>query len=566
MPTSSEQEDADLQRAIAESVAASGVQSPQPPPQESGVTEADTSLPYFGPANRSGYDQNEWAMVTLNREPQEPSPLHRMRAPGVPAFLRCRSERSWDNHQLGAIITILHSIPAARNALLRSGKSADTYGSGPEWWKGKPILRPAVRAAQEAGEMNWGDDAKPVWAEELHRLMAFLDGTDRNYGTADMLAGAEPEGSMSSGDCEKDFFDHLRVEVGDEESPLMATADIVKVVGDGPTTSNEWGLLEPNFSKEQLLTAVDLYSIWDMIFFMDPTSGPDIELARMAVITHPSEVMCIRFRADDGLPSRLSIPEVFYVDRYLAAHKEELSKLQQDMSIVANGALQAQRAEQALTNFVSPDTGAPVDSVALCRDAVAEVKVKLAQLKVTARWRKHEEDRANGIDEDFFYVNQDEDSDTDGFEYNADEARCKRAFEDMLKQVKRKQAEVEGRLESRLPSFSNMLEGHSTLTLSILEIRARKANCEQVFRKLSSRFTVPSEEEKWNPTHKYTLRGLSNSHDVFYVCIRAEPDLMEVEGADDAPVSRDQWWKLGYVEKDAEPVKTEVRHITTYLP
>lgn len=454
MPTSSEQEDADLQRAIAESVATSGMQSPQPLPQESGITQAmgqaDTSLPYFGPATRPGYEQDQWAMVTLNRETPEPGPSRRKRGPGVPAFLRCRRDNSWERHRLGAILTIFHSIPAARNVLLRSGEPAQSYGHNSEWWKGGRILRPAAQAGPNAAAWTWEDEASVGWSEELHRLMAFLDATERSYGTADLLSETSPDGNMSSGDCEKDFFEHIRNEPGNLEkmSPLMATAEVVKVVGDEPGPVNEWGLLEPSFPKEQLMTAENLYNIWDMIFFMDVGLSADLDSARMAMITRPAEVMTIRFGGDDTFPKPITIPQTFYIDRYLASNKEEMSRLQRDMSILAQGVVQAQKAEESLTTFVVPTTGAKADRVTLCKRAIAKFKDYIWKLKASARWRKHEEARKAGDDSPYFPMNRDEDIEYD-IEFTPEESKMKRAFEAEIKFYQRKLLDIERKLQSK---------------------------------------------------------------------------------------------------------------------
>jgi hypothetical protein len=45
-----------------------------------------------------------------------------------------------------------------------------------------------------------------------------------------------------------------------------------------------------------------------------------------------------------------------------------------------------------------------------------------------------------------------------------------------------------------------------------------------------------------------------------YLCRRAEPDLMEMDGASSPPA--DEWWKLGYVVDDDDPIKAEVRRIS----
>src|SRR3569833_754378 len=166
-----------MERAMAESRAMSGMQSPQ----ETGLTQPD-NLPFFGPATKDAYDPNQWAMVTTSKQSPEPGPSGRKRGEGQPAFLRCRWF-GWVVFRLGGILTILHAIPSARNVLVELGSTPPAgYGSSSERWKGNPIIRPAAPS-----DVQWGATAEADFAEELHRLMAFLDSTDRSYGTADGL-------------------------------------------------------------------------------------------------------------------------------------------------------------------------------------------------------------------------------------------------------------------------------------------------------------------------------------------------------------------------------------------
>ena len=89
----------------------------------------------------------------------------------------------------------------------------------------------------------------------------------------------------------------------------------------------------------------------------------------------------------------------------------------------------------------------------------------------------------------------------------------------------------------------------------MVELNVEKKACIQLLQRLNEKLTVPTEDAHWSPAHAYHLRGVAASHDVVYICRRAEPDLIEME-ADSGPV--DQWWKLAYVPDDAEPIKVEV--------
>jgi hypothetical protein len=61
--------------------------------------------------------------------------------------------------------------------------------------------------------------------------------------------------------------------------------------------------------------------------------------------------------------------------------------------------------------------------------------------------------------------------------------------------------------------------------------------------------------EYWDPSVKYLLRGVALTHEVAYVCVRDEQNLSNLTGDF---VARDQWWKIGYVQSDASPIKSEV--------
>jgi len=171
--------DSELQQALAASAAEYGL-APQNA-QESGVT--NTNEVHFGPATRSQYETSNWAMVPMGKSSvrevlNDPEPAERKRGLNVPAFLK----PSFENHRLGALITIYSEIPLIREVFLpRAGQDvAPNYGYDKEWWTGKAIDVPAV----------FGEDVTPPSEVnlELQRLMAFLDKTERSYGSAEALA------------------------------------------------------------------------------------------------------------------------------------------------------------------------------------------------------------------------------------------------------------------------------------------------------------------------------------------------------------------------------------------
>lgn len=75
---------------------------------------------------------------------------------------------------------------------------------------------------------------------------------------------------------------------------------------------------------------------------------------------------------------------------------------------------------------------------------------------------------------------------------------------------------------------------------------------------MAALLTVPSTDEKWNPTHKYTLRGVANDPNTVFQRLRAPPSEKEDASVEDASAAgEDQWWKISY-KADGDAVEHTV--------
>ncbi|MCJ1393825.1 hypothetical protein MMC18_006701 [Xylographa bjoerkii] len=188
--TSAEQEHQNFQKALAMSI------SETMPGQEVGVTDASGA--HFGPATEAYYDNDKWAMTAARTHAQEilenPDPQYRMREKGVPAFLK----PSPAGHYIPALVTILHAIPLAREALLSREYVLSDYGKSDEWWDGLPIESPRIFNLDHT--IDEPDREEIVF--EFQRLMAFLDETERAYGSADVLVNVDGVRQAHSSDIE----------------------------------------------------------------------------------------------------------------------------------------------------------------------------------------------------------------------------------------------------------------------------------------------------------------------------------------------------------------------------
>ncbi|AEO56463.1 hypothetical protein MYCTH_2117078 [Thermothelomyces thermophilus ATCC 42464] len=473
-PSNRQEEEDQLQRAINESLNTSGIQSlhafpppPPPLPQQSGVTTHDgASSVQFGPATRQNYDADEWAMVRLGHTERDPDPSLRARKDGAPVFLRCRKWNDWEKHRIGALLMIYQQIPAVRNALLQTGETPRYgYGNKTDWWQGEPILPP-----QQPVTDGWYDDAIVSWSDEIHRLMAFLELSDRAYGTADVVARARHPDTRDTGDAERDFFENF----AESETGEAAREN-----------------------RETLVSSVEIVAFDDA----SPQGGDCFGLLD------------------------LQIPETFYLDRYLKSNGKKLQELQMETVALLKAYDANLHKEERLTRWVNPQTNKVYDRRVITKAAVRRCHEAIRRIRYRAYWRKHEQASADGEGEYYLPEHPGE--------------------PDLLPE----EAAVVAHYEAKIAELENNL-AEIERVMDELILRERRV-IHQVNRKISSLLTVPSADEEWNPTHKYTLRGVVNDMNTVYYRARGPTGQSNASPADGAPQSEEEkWWKVSFKPED----------------
>ncbi|KAK4127617.1 hypothetical protein N657DRAFT_641623 [Parathielavia appendiculata] len=552
-PSNRQEEEDQLRRAINESLSASGVQSPQtfpppppPLPQQSGITNSPGLLPiHFGPANRLDYDPDEWAMIELKNRETDPDPSLRARKAGAPVLLRCRQEKVWEKHRIGALLMILQQIPAARNALLQCGETPRYgYGTNGDWWQGQPILPPSQMAPN-----GWPNDSAVSWSDELHRLIAFLEATERSYGTADILPQASNLAGKETGDAEKDFFSNF-AELHPAEGPnenreaLISSVEIVAFDDGSPQGGDRFGLLDLQVSKDADPQPEDLYNVMDWLFFPDlKLAKEDPSAARMAWITQPSDIITCRLQADDGLPGPLLLPETFFLDRYMRTRGKEIHEIQMDMIALWKAYDAWQRKEDELIKWVNPQTNKAYDRRVLIKAAVRRCRERIRRISHRAYWREHEQTPADG----------------EGEYYLPEHVGKPILLSEEASIVAHYQAKTQ-ELEGQLAEMERLMNEQAVPERqTIHEIKAR----------LSQLLTRPSREERWNPTHKYTLRGVVSDPNTVYLRMRGPVGEPEATPAEGSPASGESgeggWWKVSFRTEDNTVEHTAVEYENVLL-
>lgn len=297
-------QDSDLQKAIAASRADVGL-----PPQETGTTNTDQV--HFGPANRPQYESGKWDMVPLGISSQEilldPEPADRKRDIDVPAFLK----PSVADNRLGALITMYHEIPAVREVFLDRERLLDQYGHNPEWWNGKDI-----ELINLLGEIEEAGLPVPV---ELQRLMAFLDKTDRSYGSVESLANLRDvkKERRRAKDLEPAVMDAWKASSKDNPDGVKKIfSRAVKCEAEENGEGEEFALLELTLPPKDSLNET-IYDISDDVLW-----PPNTDLVDSAYLSHMADVVVFKLGTASVGHKNIDIPAVWYPDRYMKPNRE----------------------------------------------------------------------------------------------------------------------------------------------------------------------------------------------------------------------------------------------------
>ncbi|KAH7074596.1 hypothetical protein BKA63DRAFT_513308 [Paraphoma chrysanthemicola] len=288
--------------------------------QESGVI--GNSKPVFGPATKEHYDTAQWAMVpTATEVIPDPAPTDRQRESGQPAILKPSPRFNY----LPALISILHSIPLFRNALLAPTITQRSYWMGDDWWKGSPAV-PARIIDTAAGL----DEAHALdILHETQRLMAFLDKSDRAYATVSSMMELDgwKESQPNLEDDDDDLLKFLilwsaayQAQVPDAQ--LDGSVRSIVSIGD---SSVENFVFDASIVREGARSGISIYDVLDEHLFSTATGS--------AHISNISKVLIMRLTSAttnaQGLGCR--VPATLYADRYLEVNKPIIDGMYRDM-------------------------------------------------------------------------------------------------------------------------------------------------------------------------------------------------------------------------------------------
>ena len=281
----------------------SGVESGQ----ESGLV-GSTGAAAFRPATQSYYDNDSWALVpaTKSTEYVPDAPLDAQLRRDKPGLIK----PSVADYNLPALITILHTIPLVRNALLAPDTISTDYWRGEDWWKGTTsvasvVLRDDLRS-EAISELEF--------LYEVQRLMAFLDASDRTYTSLESLLQLDvwTDDRYSSPEEPGGLTDVLKFLLrwhwtARKHAPATNLDGIIRSVVNVNGGREESSVLSIDLDTDTGLASPTLYDYIDRTLF---------GVANRAHIYEISNVLVFNLMTT-GPKRNCKIPATLYVDRYL---------------------------------------------------------------------------------------------------------------------------------------------------------------------------------------------------------------------------------------------------------
>ncbi|KAF3916914.1 hypothetical protein ABW21_db0204625 [Orbilia brochopaga] len=495
----SQDSDADYQRAIKASIEDS--QKSFTGPQTTG-TVAYTGSDHFKPAdNNMHYDSSSWAVaVTAPSEPNaieiflDPSPLERKRLPDQPAFLR----PSTGSGSLGPVLTILHSIPAARETLLQRKHVLESYGDNKQWWAGQVVQLPRVVVE---------DDPDPIPPEsievirESQRLMAFLTATERAYGTAESLESIPSVYDPEAGTIVTKYFqslqDALRL-INDEpflRTPLQSKA--TRLSASMKENSSTFEVIDLTIKDSLLEKGGTLYDALDALFWEDDAEDGD---ESETYAEYFGDVCSFQVRREDSQkrPCGFEVPAVMYFDRYTQTFKEEIYKMRHETGVIEDEIQQLIKKESKIRLF-SP---------------MSAPQRNLDMLKVLGTTKTYFEQSSN--------------LELSGPEDSMTSKEHVKKWGEAAKQL----AEIEARIQTK-----------------ITDLKSQRDALRDKLDKMKQLFTSPKNTVEGMPElTKYVLRGVSTERGVTYIrrTKLVEHVDLEAEGIPTEIKTMNEWWSMRY--------------------
>ena len=464
--------------------------------QENGVTGTGQQ---FGPARGDYHDTERLPMTVSKATAREivdnPPPACRQRKAGEPAFLRASDRLG--SESLASLLTIYHSIPLAREALLLPNYQQSSYGYEPLWWTGRRIEIPKILSLDDDRAHHNRDDV----LIETQRLMAFLDDTNRAYASTNALA------------------DLQRYHEKEAESELSR---FLEAWSEGAIARSQGDPLTQVFSSHAI--SEDSHGTIDKyIFCIEPMVDPEIDQSFTDIldniiwfdqspngslndiwINSIGEIVTIKLSGSHRKQGKLGvkIPAVWYPDRYMDHFRGASRNMRVRRRNIQEKIWRLDCSRNNILSCSSADRQGKLD----IREVLSEAAERAPLVIKSEQHQGGLSDRMSNPVPSSAEVND-----------------CVKALQDLVASI-----------EMKLAEFDNV----------------RGELCAHL-RATTAELTSPCVEPLLSPFHPYTLRGVSTKQHITYVLRPAIEALQDPESG--SSVSKQwQWWRISSSTEEAK--------------
>ncbi|KXS95566.1 hypothetical protein AC579_5760 [Pseudocercospora musae] len=351
--------------------------------QETGTVSANGTEQKFGPATKKEYDMRNWALVTTSAatEVLPDVPVHqRKQGNHEPAWYPRLLKHLPDGDYTPNFITIGHAIPKVREAFLLREHVAANYGFDQNWWTGTSINADGGKIVhlEDNSAVDPDVDKYNEFIEEVQRLTAFLDASDRVYASTNaltqtaMIKNSDTRTGLPSGSL-LELFLQSWVTAAKSKYPEDKHADIAGLFTTFVGTDNKAGMRTPELTLVDLETNTedeegqgqDIHELLDQLLW--DTDPNETEMTNN-YIERPADVIVLRVQQKNSLNPKSgvrNVPATLQLDKYLKENVPATQELRQQMMLGKKRVAKIEEIEKKLTTWQHPTKSAQIDTKAM---------------------------------------------------------------------------------------------------------------------------------------------------------------------------------------------------------
>lgn len=295
----------------------------------------------------------------------------RVRRSGEPAVLKPLVNGDF----LPALMVILHRIPRCRSELLAPEHFSNDYGYNSHWWAGEGIQSSAISYRVDRPEPGSPVAASiPPLILETQRLMAFLDATDRSYGSAEPLSRVHAITVQAMTSLDSSSVLQRFLEAWDTMRPGQQLFRMTVTDPDHEGENNDFRLFHiTNSNIPQSPSVLTFSDVLDQTLW---NKRPDGQFDIEHFLTRLPSIMVVELNQHTG--QVIEVPTTLNLGRYLLSSKAMIDEVKKQNAV---SIAEMDRIDSLLQKIQAYKMPGLQDSPEKPRDATTMLENSIAYLK-----------------------------------------------------------------------------------------------------------------------------------------------------------------------------------------